>query len=180
VFGALTITSEYTTGMIRTSLVVMPCRAVFYWSKLAVFAGVSLVLSLVTSFGVFFLGRALLAPIAVPQPAELRPVLIAALYVELCGLLAYGIGALMRNTAGALTVAYGCLALLPQLVKALPDGLHNTLERWIPGGEALGAMTASSGRAPYMFSAWGELAVFACYTVIVVVAGAVQFSRRNA
>jgi hypothetical protein len=38
---------------------------------------------------------------------------LIALYVEVCGLFAFDVGALVRNTAGALTLAYGCLALLP-------------------------------------------------------------------
>jgi len=41
VLGTLVLTSEYSTGMIRTSLAVMPRRAVLYWSKAAVFAAVS-------------------------------------------------------------------------------------------------------------------------------------------
>jgi ABC-2 type transport system permease protein len=184
VFGALSITSEYTTGMIRTSLTVMPHRAVLYWSKLAVFAAIGLVLSLLTSFGVFFLGKALLGPthvaMSLSDPFALRSVFIAALYVEVCGLFAYGVGALTRNTAAGLTIAYGCLALLPQLLKALPGGLDHALARWVPGGDALAVMTATSGRVPHMFSAWGELAVFACYAAILLAAGAVQFISRDA
>jgi ABC-2 type transport system permease protein len=185
VFGALSITSEYATGMIRTSLTVMPNRAVLYWSKLGVFAAVGLVLSLLTSFGVFFLGKALLGrthvAMSLSDPSALRSVLVTAMYVEVCGLFAYGMGALTRNTAAGLTIAYGCLALLPQLVKALPTGLNHALVRWVPGGDALAVMTATnSGRPPHMFSAWGELAVFACYAAILVAAGAAQFGSRDA
>jgi len=185
VFGALMITSEYTTGMIRTSLTVMPRRAVFYWSKLAVFAAVSLVLALVSSFGTFFLGRILLAPthvtMSLANPAVLRSVLVAALYVEVCGLFAYGVGALVRSTAGGLTVAYGVLALLPQLLRALPASLEHALVRWVPGGDALAVMTTTNGsNPPHMFSAWGELAVFAAYAAVLVLIGAAQFSRRDA
>lgn len=185
VFGALMITSEYGTGMIRTSLTVMPRRRVLYWSKLAVFAGVSLALSLVTSFGTFFLGKALLAPthvtMSLANPAVLRSVLVTALYVEICGLLAYAIGAIVRSTAGGLTIAYGVLALLPQLIKALPGSLEHVLVRWVPGGDALSVMTTTNGsNPPHMFSAWGELAVFAGYAVILLTIGAVQFSRRDA
>jgi ABC-2 type transport system permease protein len=185
VFGALSITSEYTTGMIRTSLTVMPHRAVWYWSKLAVFAAISLVLSLLTSFGVFFLGKALLGPthvtMSLSDPSALRSVFIAAMYVEVCGLFAYGVGALTRNTAAGLTIAYGCLTLLPQLAKALPSGLDHALARWIPGGDALVAMTTTSAQGPdNMFPAWVELAVFACYAAILVTAGAAQFKNRDA
>src|SRR6516225_191372 len=61
VLGALTITSEYSTGMIRTSLTAQPRRGTVYAAKLIVFAAVALVVSLVTSFIAFFLGQALLA-----------------------------------------------------------------------------------------------------------------------
>ena len=58
------LTSEYSTGSMRTSLTVMPRRTVFYGAKLAVFAAISLGVALVTSFGAFFLGQALRVVIA--------------------------------------------------------------------------------------------------------------------
>jgi ABC-type transport system involved in multi-copper enzyme maturation permease subunit len=185
VLGALMITSEYSTGMIRTSLTVMPRRARLYWSKLAVFAVVSGVLSMITSFGAFFLGRALLAPthvsMSLSQPGALRAVLISALYVEVCGLFAFGVGAIVRNTAAGLTIGFGFLILLPQLLRALPSSLYQALERWMPSGNALSTMTASNGATlPHMFSAWGELAVFAAYAIALVLIGAAVFRRRDA
>lgn len=185
VLGALMITSEYSTGMVRTSLTVMPRRWTLYAAKAAVFAAVSLVVSFAASFGTFFLGRTLLASthqaMSLSQPGVLRSVIVTALYVEVCGLFAFGVGALVRNTAGALTLAYGCLALLPELIRALPESLHNALMRWVPGGDALNVMTATlGGPHPLLFSAWGELAVFAGYAAILLVAGAVMFTRRDA
>jgi ABC-2 type transport system permease protein len=185
VLGALMLTSEYSTGTMRTSLTVMPRRAVLYAAKAAVFAAVSLVVAFATSFGTFFLGRTLLASThataSLSQPGVLRSVIITALYVEVCGLFAVGVGAIVRNTAAALTLAYGFLALAPQLVRALPDSLRNALERWVPGGNTLSTLTATwEPRLPYTFSAWGELAVFAGYAAILLIVGAVLFSRRDA
>jgi ABC-2 type transport system permease protein len=185
VFGALMITSEYSTGLMRTSLTVMPRRGTFYAAKVAVFAAVSLVISFATSFGTFFLGRVLLAsthtPMSLSQPAVLRSLIVSALYVEVCGLFAFGVGALVRNTAGALTLSFGFLVLVPQLIRTLPVFLHNDLIRWVPGGDALNSMTATiGGQIPHTFPAWGELAVFAGYAAILLAAGAVLFSRRDA
>jgi len=51
----------------------------------------------------------------------------------------------------------------------------------VPGGDAIAVMTATSGsRPPHMFSAWGELAVFAAYAAVLLIAGAVQFRHRDA
>jgi ABC-2 type transport system permease protein len=185
VFGTLIITSEYSTGLIRTSLTVMPRRGTLYAAKAAVFAAVSLVVSLATSFGTFFLGRNLLAsthtPMSLSQPAVLRSLIITALFVEACGLFAFGVGALVRNTAGALTLSFGCLALVPELIRTLPAFLHNDLIAWVPGGQAINAMTATiGGQNPQLFSAWVEFGIFAGYAAILLAAGAVAFSRRDA
>jgi ABC-2 type transport system permease protein len=61
VLGALTITSEYSTGMIRTSLTAMPRRGTVYAAKLIVFTTVTLIISLVTSFVAFFVGQAVMS-----------------------------------------------------------------------------------------------------------------------
>jgi ABC-type transport system involved in multi-copper enzyme maturation permease subunit len=185
VLGALMITSEYSTGLIRTSLTVMPRRGTLYAAKAAVFAAVSTVVSFATSFVTFFLGRMLLSSthvaMSLSQPGVLRSLIVTALFVEVCGLLAFGIGALVRNTAGALTLAFGCLVLVSELIRTLPVFLHNDLIRWVPGGDSLNSMTATiGGQIPHTFSAWGELAVFAGYAVILLAAGAVAFSRRDA
>ena len=185
VFGALMITSEYSTGLVRASLTVMPRRGTLYAAKAATFAAVSLVVAFVASFGTFFLGRALLSSthvaMSLSQPGVLRSLIITALFVEACGLIAFGIGALVRNTAAALTLAFGLLILLPQLTRTLPVFLHNDLIRWVPGGDAINSMTATiGGPIPHTFPAWGELAVIAGYAAILLAAGAVLFSRRDA
>jgi hypothetical protein len=89
VLGALMFTSEYATGTMRTSLTVMPRRTVLYGAKLATFAAVSLAVTVVASFGMFFLGQALLGSthgaVSLAHPGVLRSVLITALYAEVCG-----------------------------------------------------------------------------------------------
>src|ERR1700683_2289014 len=60
VLGAMVITSEYSTGMVRTSLTAQPRRGVVYAAKAIVFTSVTLVISVVTSFIAFFLGQALI------------------------------------------------------------------------------------------------------------------------
>ena len=186
VLGTLSITSEYSTGMIRTSLTVMPRRGVLYGAKASVFAVVALVIAFVTSFASFFVGQALLASThagaTLSQPNVLGAVIGAALYVTLCGLFAFGLGAILRSTAGAMTTAYGLLFLLPQLAKALPGAWYADVERWLPGGDVVNAITNTQtvNNSPNLFPAWGEFAVFGGYTVILLVLGALLFRNRDA
>jgi ABC-type transport system involved in multi-copper enzyme maturation permease subunit len=186
VLGALAITSEYSTGMIRTSLTVMPRRGLLYSAKAAVFAAVTLVIAVPASFLSFFIGQALLTSThtgaALSEPNAARAVIAAALYVTLCGLFAFGLGAILRNTAGAITAAYGFLFLVPQLAKALPNTWYADVVRWLPGGDVIAEIT-STGRQQIsvnLFSAWGELAVFGAYTAVLLIAGALLFRHRDA
>jgi ABC-2 type transport system permease protein len=186
VLGTLVLTSEYSTGMIRTSLTVMPRRAVLYWSKAAVFAAVAVVIALAASLAVFLVGQSLLhstgESASLSQPGALRAVLLTAFFVALSGAMAYGMGAIVRNTAGGITASFGLVFLLPQLAKALPSSWYADVERWLPGGDMLPAITSSQSQLlnPNMFPAWGEFAVFAGYTIIMLSIGALLFSRRDA
>jgi ABC-2 type transport system permease protein len=186
VLGTLTLTSEYSTGMIRTSLTVMPRRGVLYAAKATVFAAVALVVAVVASFASFFTGQALLSSTHVgatlSQPNVLRAVIGSALYVVLCGLFAFGLGAILRSTAGAMTAAYGFLFLVPQLAKALPSSWYADVDRWLPGGDVVNAITNTQtvNTSPHLFSAWGEFAVFGAYTAILLVLGAVLCRKRDA
>jgi ABC-2 type transport system permease protein len=185
VLGALVITSEYSTGMIRTSLAVMPRRGVLYSAKAIAFAVVSLAVSVVTSFVAFFTGQVFLASkhinTTLTQPGVLRAVLLSAAVVTVFGLLAYGAGALIRHSAGAITAILGVIFLIPPLAQALPNSWFWDIMRWLPGGQALTPIFSSlSLRNPHLFSAWGEFAVFCCYALVLLAAGAWSFIRRDA
>jgi len=186
ILGAIVITSEYGTGMMRTSLSVMPRRGVLYGAKAAVLAAVMLAISLVTSFASFFIGQYLLRSThetaTLSQPGVLRAVLLTACFVTVSGLLAYGLGAILRSTAGAISAAFALLFLLPQLAKALPNTWNADMVRWLPGGVLVSQITATkAGSAvPHMFSAWGEFAVVGGYAAVLLVVGALLFSRRDA
>jgi ABC-2 type transport system permease protein len=185
VLGALVITSEYSTGMIRTSLAVMPRRGVLYAAKAIVFAAVTFTISLVTSFLDFFVGQAILSGkhynTTLTQPGVLRAVLLSAAIVTVFGLLAYGAGAIIRHTAGAITTILGVIFLIPALAEALPTSWFQAIVRWLPGGDALIPIARSTPPFdPYLFSAWGEFAVFSGYAAVLLALGAWLFIRRDA
>jgi ABC-2 type transport system permease protein len=185
VLGALVITSEYSTGMIRTSLAVMPRRGVLYTAKAMAFAIVSFTVSVITSFAAFFTGQVFLASkhmnTTLAQPGVLRAVLLSAAIVTVFGLLAYGAGAVIRHSAGAITAILGLIFLIPPLAQALPNSWFWDLMRWLPGGQALTPIfSAGPPQGGHLFTAWGEFAVFCCYAVIMLAAGAWSFIRRDA
>jgi hypothetical protein len=185
VLGALTLTSEYGTGMISTSLTAMPRRLVLYAAKAIVFAAITLAVSLPTSFVAFYAGQAIYstkhAAATLSDPNVLRAVLLAGLVVPLFGLLALGLGAIVRHTAGAITSLLGLIFLLPVLGQALPTSWYQTIARWLPGGEALHPIISiHQGDSSYLFGAWGQFAVIAGWAAVAIVVGGWLLHHRDA
>jgi ABC-2 type transport system permease protein len=186
VLGALTITSEYSTHAIRTSLTVMPRRGVLLTAKGLVLAIVAAAAAIATSFIAFFTGQALLAGThagaTLSGPGVLGAITASTVDVVLAGLFTYGIGTALRSTAGTIAAVYGFLFLLPRLAQALPVTWYDDVIRWIPGGQFDGVIASSVGAlgTPNMFGPWGEVAVFAGYTVAALALGAWVIHRRDA
>ncbi|HEY0933556.1 MAG TPA: ABC transporter permease subunit [Trebonia sp.] len=210
VLGALTITSEYSTGMVRTSLTAMPRRGVLYSGKLIVFTTVTLVISLVTSFISFFLGQALLSgsgvsaslfhSVTVPLNAQqtsgsvhfvgtytitsgavLTAVVGSALFVTVVALIAFGLGAIIRHTAGSITTVIGLMFVVPIIVQVLPSSWRDDIMRFFPdaAGRAV-SVTVGQGSDSHLWSTWPQFGVTALYAAVLLAVGAYLVRRRDA
>lgn len=188
VLGALTMTSEYSTGMVRTSLASMPRRGTFYAAKCTVFGAVALVTGLVTSFLAFFTGQAILSTqhvnTTLGSAGVLRSVIGGGLFLAVCGLLSFGIGAILRHTAGAIATGIGLMFVLTILTNFLPgppSGWYGQadVDKWIPffAGAHLW-QNQMVGLNP--FSVWVGFGVFCAYAAAAVIGGLFLFLRRDA
>lgn len=182
VLGALTITSEYSTGMIAASLTVLPRRGVVFAAKATVFTLVALAAGLVTSFGSYFIGQAIFATqhlnSTIGQPGVLRAVAGGGLFLAACGLLSYGIGALLRHTAGAITASVALLFVLLVLSGFLPSSWAVDADRWIPFNAGGAIWENLSGQN--MFSPWVGFGVFCGYAAVALTAGLIRFRSSDA
>jgi ABC-2 type transport system permease protein len=188
VLGALAITSEYSTGMIRTSLTAMPRRLTIFSAKGLVFGLVALVTGEIISFLAFFAGQAILAAQHVSTtlgaPEVLRTVTGGGLFLAVCGLLSFGIGAMLRHTAGAIAAGIGLmfvLWILSQFLPGPPSGWfgQEDLDKWIPFN-AGSSIWENQANGLHPFSPWIGFAVFCCYAAAAVIGGLVVFLRRDA
>src|ERR1700677_1998362 len=225
VIAAMAITSEYSTGMIRTSLTAQPRRGTVYAAKAIVLTSLTLIISLVTSFIAFFVGQALLSSsgvsaslfhtVRIPQNANVNcpqqgpgggggglppgckvtfsgvdvihpsTVLFAiigcALFVTLVAILAFGIGALVRHTAGAIAIAIAALFIIPVLEQALPSNWRWDIMRFLPdAANQVVSVTIGNNGNPHLWSAWPQLGVTALWAAVLLGAGAYLFRKRDA
>ena len=183
VLGALTISSEYSTGMVRTSLTALPRRGLVFAAKGVVFGTVALVTGLVASFASFFIGQALMSGqhigSTLGQPNVLRAVIGGGLFLAACGLLGYGLGMILRHTAAAITAAIGLLFVASVLVNFLPESWQVHVDKWLPA-IAGSQVWATKATDPTMFSAWAGLAVLCGYAAVAMAAGLILFRKRDA
>ncbi len=182
VLGALTMTAEHTTGMIRTSLAAVPNRLRLLGAKVVVFLGVSLVVGFLGSFVAFGLGQWILAGqglgTSIGDAASLRVVVGAALSLALFGLFALGLGTMVRRTAGAIAAFFGLVLVLPLVVAALPSPWNTDIGRYLP--DAAGRAMIRTVRQGDLLPPWGGFALLCAYAAVTLVLGAALLQRRDA
>jgi ABC-2 type transport system permease protein len=184
VLGVLVITSEFGSGMIRTSFIAVPQRLHVLAAKASVFAAVTFVVTLAACAAAFTIGQAILSTkhigVGFGSPHVLRSIIGTALYLTLLGLLALGIGSLLRKTAGAITAVVGILFVLPALSALLPSSL-DPIQRFLPSNAAQSMLTG--GVQPHdgtvILAPWIGLGVFGLYAVAALAGASYLLVRRD-
>jgi ABC-2 type transport system permease protein len=183
VLGVMVITGEYSTGMIRSSLMAVPHRLPMLWAKALVFALVSFVLMLVASFVSFFLVQAIVTrhhvQHGIGDPHALRAVIGAALFLTVLGLLSVGLGALIRNTAGAIAAFVFLLFVLPGITAILPAHMADAISPYLPLNAGTTVATSRFDDSHHL-GTWVGFALFCGYAALALAAGAITLMRRDA
>jgi hypothetical protein len=182
VLGVLVISSEYSTGVIRASLLAVPKRTPMLVAKATVLAILLLVVGEIVSFGSFFVGSAILhshVPVSLSGNDVTRAVVGSGLYLAVLGLFSMAIGGLIRHTAGGITTAIGVVFVLPILAGLLPNSWGAHVNGYLPeqAGTLVGQVHASGGQ---VLSAWQGFGVFCLWTLVLMVAAGFLLNRRDA
>lgn len=182
VLGVLVISSEYSTGMIRTTLTAVPRRGMVLFAKAVVFTVVAFVVAEVASLVAFFAGQSVLASkhvdASLSDPGVLRAVVGAGVYLTLIGLLGLGLGTLLRRTAGAIATLFGLVLVAPALVEALPSPWNTDVGKLLPinAGRALFTVRPNSD----LLSPAGGLVALLVVVGVVLAFAFVAIERRDA
>jgi ABC-2 type transport system permease protein len=180
--GVITVTGEYTSGLIRGTFVATPQRAQVLAMRALVFTVVVWACCTAMSFAAFFLGQSVLAPAkhaGIGDPGVLRAVFGAGLYLTLVGLLGMFIGVLVRRTPGALAALFCLLAVLPIALILFKGKLASQLGEYLPGiaGEQAFHLLPSGA---YTLRPWPGLGVLAAYVAVAAIAAFALIRRRDA
>jgi hypothetical protein len=183
ILGVLVISAEYSTGTIRATFSAAPNRSRVFAAKIVVFGLLSLIVAEFTSFVAFFLGQFLLSSPAthatLSSPGAFRAVFGGGLFVCALGLVAMGLGTIIRHTAGAISAFVGILLVLPILTAALPSQLSQDVRKFMPDRIGVDMLTTKSQDFG-AFSPWVGLLIVAIYAVVLLFIGASMLERRDA
>jgi hypothetical protein len=189
--GALAVTTEYDTMMIRSTLAAYPRRGPVLAAKLTVVTAAVLVCATLSVLGSLAVARGILpgngftrahgyAPLSLGGRPTLRAYLGTVLYFGLIALLSGGVGATLRNTAAAVGTVLGMLYVVPIVIQFLPPGhWHDALYRYSPMSAGL-TVQATRAVQSLPIGAWHGLGVLAGYAAAAVLAGGLAFRLRDA
>ena len=182
VLGVIVITSEYSSGTIRASLLAVPHRIPMLAAKSLVFAVIDFVVSAIAIFVVFFITTAILrshVSISLSQPGVTRAVIGAILYLTVLGLFALAVGGLIRHTAGAIAIVIATVIVVPPLVSLIPGTIANHIHGYLP--TVAGQLVAQTSQQPGdVLSGWQGFGVFCLWTVVLLAACGWLLIRRDA
>lgn len=181
VLGVLLVTSEYSTGLIRTTFAAVPRRLPMLWGKAVLLAAAVAAVSLPAAFAAFAGGQSILSRqhLSVPlsQPGVTRAVIGGALYLAVVGLLGLGLGALIRNAAGGIAALFGLLYGLPLAAGFLPGSMADDVSKYLPANA--GQAVATVQPDPAMLQPWTGFGVLCAYAAVMLAISAARMRRGD-
>lgn len=166
--------------MIRAIAAVLS-RLPVLWAKALVFSVVTFVSTAPTAGVAWWIGQRILAGKHIEahlgDTGVGRAIIGTALYLTAVGLLGLGNGALLRNTAAAISGLFGIL-FVPIIVRFLPSSWSQPIGKYLPN--TLGQAMTQDPHDPTAIVAWSEFGLFCVCTTAVIAAAAVLMRRRDA
>jgi ABC-2 type transport system permease protein len=186
------ISSEYSTGMIRITLIAMPSRPAVLAAKAAVLTGLVLAAGVIAAAGSVLAGWLILPghgftaargfpPLSLADGPVLRAAAGSVLYLALIALLALGAAAIVRDSAAATGAVLGLLYLPPVLAAVLASNPYwqHLIDRYAPMNAGL-TIQDTTGLHGLPISPWAGLGVLAAWAAAALLTGGLVLRLRDA
>lgn len=181
--GVLFVSGEYSTGMIRSTLVAVPRRLPVLWAKLVVFVTITAVSMITVSIVAFVSAQALLSHyrtgFSLSDPGVLRVVIGTGVYLTLVGMIGAALGWIVRSTPGALVTYFAIVLVLPVLFGDALGNWGKEVAQFLPG-QAGASFSTSIPESSYSLSPWVGLLVLAGWVAVALAIAAGVLRRRDA
>lgn len=183
VMAALSVTTEYRFGTIRASFQAVPNRISLLLAKAGVVGLVAGIVGEVVGFASWFIARLIRpdAQLALNNATAWRDVAGIGLIYAFAAVIAIGVGILIRQSAGAITILLVYSLLVENLVGLVPH-FGPDIQKWLPFMQAANFAPVSMGgnHAEMPLSPWGSLVYFAAFAAVLFGISLAVAKRRDA
>lgn len=183
IMAVLAVTSEFRFGTIRTTFQAIPRREMVLGAKAVVYGGLTAVVTLVVGVVAIVLGKALSgdrsSDIDLAGSEAIRQYWGIPVYAVLSVLIGLGIGALIRQTAGAIVILLIWSLALEGIVGIIPK-VGDKISPYLPFNNATHFITPDASNIDYPWNAYGSIAYFAVWAVVIFGAGVIVTRKRDA
>lgn len=182
VIGAMFITTEYSSGSIQTTLTAVPKRLRLIASKIIVLTLSIVVVGELVCFAAFLIAQKIFQGVvttaSLSNPAVLRSVVLAGLYLTLLSLLGFALGLLLRQSAASISVFASVLLIVPLIGFFLPQSWQNVISKYEPS--SLGQSMEAPFNQVNNFGAWSATLILLAYISVLLAIAMTLFVRRDA
>lgn len=174
--GAVSVTGEYGTGLIRTTFTAVPARRSVMAAKVLVLAAVSAAFGVLVAAASFASTQAILsgrgASVALGDPGTLQVLAASALLAPVAALAGLALGTVIRHTGASVVACVVVLLLLPMV---LSDRRHVTavLRHTLPFSAWDRLTGGALPQPPPELFPWAEAGAWTVYALWALAAGAV-------
>ena len=182
VLGTLAVSSEYGSGMMRSTLAATPVRGRVLVAKAVVVAAILFVVGTVTALlgyvgGNYFLDR---EGIGLALEGDVaRSMYGYGMFMAGLGLLSVAVAFILRHTALALSVVLALVFVLNNLVLLIPGETGRWVTKLMPSNAGMVIATPEPFN-PFLLDAWPSFAVFAGEVAVLLLVAWAALRRRDA
>lgn len=182
--AVLFISSEYATGMIRSTMNAVPRRTPAFVAKAIILAVISYVITTIAAVATFLIAMPVFQGLGFDldwsTEGVLYSVFTGGLYVAGVALIGLSLGALLRNSAGGITVLVGLffvLSIAASFLTLIPGDFWKYVPQYIPSDA--GGRFLSIGHTDGVIDPWQGGLVFLGYVLLFLVPAMIVIKKRD-
>ena len=179
--AVLIISSEFTTGMARSTFTAVPKRIPAFAAKLVVVIAAAFLATAASLYVAGLVAVPILdqygVTLDVSSAHYFRTLLVNSAYVAAVAAIGLALGALLRNSAGGIMTLVGIFFVLPIALQIIQGDFVKELRKFIPDN-TLAPMTAKE-HLPDTLEAWQAALVLGAWVVIPLVLAGVLLKKRD-
>jgi ABC-type transport system involved in multi-copper enzyme maturation permease subunit len=179
--GVLLMSSEFTTGMARSTFAAVPKRLPAFAAKLVVVVVTSFVVTAASTLAAGFLATPILGNyglnLDLGSSQSVKMLIVNSIYVAAVAAIGMALGTMIRNSAGGIMSLVGLFFVAPIAFQLIPGDFFVEARKYLPGN-TVEPLTALD-HVPATLEAWQAGLVLGAWVVIPVLLAAFLLKRRD-